>query len=75
MKTHQSSSERSGIDDYIQTTGYFRCKQCNSAGNWELPTDLSLKITANLLMSMGNVEPNDLEFGEIAIYDGTSTIL
>ncbi|MBN6205685.1 hypothetical protein JYK21_04400 [Ralstonia pickettii] len=23
----------------IQTTGYFRCKHCNDAGNWEMSAD------------------------------------
>jgi hypothetical protein len=28
------------IFDYVQTTGYFRCKQCNRAGNWGLKDPL-----------------------------------
>ena len=28
------------IFDYVQATGYFRCKECNGAGNWELRNTL-----------------------------------
>jgi hypothetical protein len=40
------------IADNIQMTGYFRCKHCNSAGNWELPNSL-------LMQSMVSVLPYD----------------
>jgi hypothetical protein len=32
------------IFDYVQTTGYFRCKQCNRAGNWGLKDPLFIDI-------------------------------
>ncbi|WP_400243822.1 hypothetical protein AB3U99_21705 [Niallia sp. JL1B1071] len=37
------------MSDNIQTTGYYRCKHCNAAGNWELPQSMLFQaLTAAL---------------------------
>src|SRR5690625_3429675 len=36
-------------DDVVQTTGYFRCKHCNDAGNWEMPVQFKLFTMVRLM--------------------------
>lgn len=57
----------------IQMTGYFRCKHCNDAGNWELPNTLLLSVTAQALLLLGGSEPHrNITFGKNQLFDGTS---
>jgi hypothetical protein len=42
-------SKTDPMSDSIQTTGYFRCKHCNAAGNWELPTTLHMLAMTSVL--------------------------
>ncbi len=44
----KSAGGKSGaFEDFLQILGYFRCKRCNSAGQWELPKDLEWLIMAD----------------------------
>ncbi|MFC7062346.1 tetratricopeptide repeat protein [Halobacillus seohaensis] len=54
----------------FQLNGYFRCKHCNAAGDWELPTDLMmLGITA---MITPEKMADRCFVGKNAMFDGSS---
>ncbi|MGY0691470.1 tetratricopeptide repeat protein [Virgibacillus sp. FSP13] len=55
----------------IQTTGYFRCKHCNDAGNWEMPTQFSTASMAGVLASAVGGMKDRFEIGESRLYDGS----
>jgi hypothetical protein len=58
------------ISDNIQTTGYFRCKHCNDAGNWELPTSLiMLSMTSVLPFADGILKRSTV--GKNLLFDGS----
>ncbi|HLR62666.1 MAG TPA: hypothetical protein VK097_09525 [Lentibacillus sp.] len=57
----------------IQTTGYFRCKHCNDAGNWEMPPEF--KLAPLRLINSENLDEESVTTGKNQIYDGTSHIL
>lgn len=56
----------------IQLTGYFRCKHCNGAGDWELPPLVHLHLLGLMLrMAAGTHDQGDLvTFGRIHLHDG-----
>jgi hypothetical protein len=54
---------------YIQTTGYFRCKHCNGAGNWSSGTSLFLFAVLGGLLKDKDRD-NVFSFGKYALYDG-----
>lgn len=58
------------ILDNIQMTGYFRCKHCNAAGNWELPTSLLMLSMVNAL-PLGNGTPKGSAIGKSLLFDGS----
>lgn len=58
--------------DYIQATGYFRCKHCNGAGNWESASPfLQLGIWGGLLMGTQS-DAGGYSTGELRLFDGSS---
>lgn len=64
--------ENPPIFETIQATGYFRCKNCNAAGNWEETSDLLIGITtsmAALLARMG--DESNIQLGEFRMFDGS----
>ncbi|WP_158701645.1 hypothetical protein [Lentibacillus sp. Marseille-P4043] len=66
--------EKKNADDpasKIQTTGYFRCKHCNDAGNWEMPTQFSIAPMAGVLASVAGGMKDRFEIGESQLYDGS----
>ncbi|WP_077302117.1 tetratricopeptide repeat protein [Virgibacillus pantothenticus] len=65
------------ITENIQTTGYFRCKHCNEAGDWKLPNEFYLRSTVDLLSkSMDGDFPIEgvCTIGENRLYDGSKHI-
>ncbi|WP_409252084.1 tetratricopeptide repeat protein [Bacillus sp. SCS-153A] len=54
---------------YIQLTGYFRCKHCNAAGEWEDSTDI--KMLAVTAMVAPEMMEGRCQVGKNALYDGT----
>lgn len=54
----------------IQSTGYFRCTNCNSAGEWELTTEFIIAISA-LLVRNTQMSNNRFFIGEYHLYDGS----
>lgn len=56
----------------IQLTGYFRCKHCNGAGDWELPPELLLRSMATLIGAAAGGQDQDgpVMFGRTCLYDG-----
>ncbi|WP_299093872.1 type IV pilus biogenesis/stability protein PilW [uncultured Metabacillus sp.] len=58
------------ISDTIQMTGYFRCKHCNDAGNWELPTNL-LMFTMFSALPLGNSGQKQSTIGKNLLFDGS----
>lgn len=60
-------------DDVVQTTGYFRCKHCNDAGNWEMPVQFKLFTMVRLMeQAHPNFENNGddgFAIGESLLYD------
>jgi tetratricopeptide (TPR) repeat protein len=58
--------------DRIQTTGYFRCKHCNDAGNWELPADFYLASLGTTLGKLASFDTGEKStFGKNLLYDGS----
>lgn len=69
-KGTQKTEDNLEMEDCIQTTGYFRCKHCNSAGNWEFSSDFLFKMTTKLMMRTFLKEDGDFQFGKIHLFDG-----
>lgn len=61
-----------GIEWYTQTTGYFRCKQCNSAGKWGITQDYSMRLMAALLNLGVSMEDPLFSISENQLFDGSS---
>lgn len=60
------------IETHMQHTGYFRCKQCNSAGKWGVIIDYKLRIIAQLMQITATGEVDDLfSIGKNQLYDGS----
>ncbi|WP_099354884.1 tetratricopeptide repeat protein [Fredinandcohnia onubensis] len=62
--------EKVGHSDYIQFSGYFRCKHCNAAGNWEESTEIKISIMSSLISP--NMLQNRIQIGVNRLFDGTS---
>lgn len=60
------------FSDKIQTTGYFRCKHCNDAGNWEMPSQFMVAPTAALLAELADEQQERYSIGKSQLYDGSS---
>ncbi|SEC44138.1 tetratricopeptide repeat protein [Paenibacillus sp. GP183] len=58
--------------DYVQTTGYIRCKQCNGAGNWKAKDLFSMFGLLTRLFAEGKEDKSSYMAGEIALYDGST---
>lgn len=71
-KGTQKTEDNLEMEDYVQTTGYFRCKHCNSAGNWEFSSNFLFQMTAKLMMRTFMQEEGDFQFGEIRLFDGSA---
>ena len=70
INAHKFNKDAENIDNHIQTTGYFRCKGCNSASAWQLTSEFKLMITVAVLTN--SVSDDDrLAFGENRLYDGS----
>lgn len=60
------------MDEHIQTTGYFRCRNCNSAGKWEITNDFRL-VQLTAVMSFNTpMADGRFSFGENRLFDGSS---
>lgn len=67
-----SPSTSINIFNYMQTTGYFRCKQCNGAGDWKLKSSMfTFELFAGILADLegGN---SRYRAGEMALYDAST---
>ncbi|WP_153721087.1 tetratricopeptide repeat protein [Sporosarcina cascadiensis] len=56
------------IKNYIQMTGYFRCKQCNSAGEWGTTQDFEMRLMG-MLISM-NMDESVVTYSIHQLFDG-----
>jgi tetratricopeptide (TPR) repeat protein len=59
------------IGQEFQSTGYIRCKHCNSAGNWETSKNFPLTITAGLFSTLISKGSKKFMVGENRLYDGS----
>lgn len=60
------------IENYMQHTGYFRCKHCNSAGQWETVADYKMRITAQLMQLTATREVDEsFSIGKKQLFDGS----
>ena len=55
----------------IQTTGYFRCKYCNDAGNWKMPSKFLITSIAGVVADGSFGMKNKCEIGKSLLYDGS----
>lgn len=78
-KVHKMSSQSDGADsspitDVFQFSGYFRCRQCNGAGQWSFPryTEMKLQfgILAALMAEKTINESTRFAIGGFALADG-----
>lgn len=67
----KSRPEETEPNEMAQTTGYFRCKHCNDAGNWEMPIDFNMAILAGMVMRDSSVEDKRCELGTHRLFDGS----
>ncbi len=58
--------------DYVQTTGYFRCKQCNGAGEWAFKDPLFGFGYLTRLLAGIEEDQSQYMLGQIALYDGST---
>lgn len=65
----EKDSKTKKISDDMQTTGYFRCKHCNAAGNWELPASLTMSAITSLLPA-GHKQKRTI-VGKSLLFDGS----
>ena len=56
-------------DRNMQLTGYFRCKNCNSAGQWEDSSELYMYAISALISP--NRDELPVHFGQLQLFDGT----
>ena len=52
-----------------QYTGYFRCKHCNAAGEWEEPVELYM-LNMSAMLSPEEDNPY-VQYGQMQLFDGT----
>ncbi|MEI3612191.1 tetratricopeptide repeat protein [Pseudogracilibacillus sp. SO30301A] len=71
INTDESKVEKPG--NSIQTTGYFRCKHCNDAGNWEMPSKFLMASVLGLIeLSIGSPKMEKKRtFGKSLLFDGS----
>ncbi|GAA4072386.1 hypothetical protein [Amphibacillus indicireducens] len=67
----KSRPEETEPNEMAQTTGYFRCKHCNDAGNWEMPIDFNMAILAGMVMHDSPIEDKRCELGTHRLFDGS----
>lgn len=60
------------IFDYVQATGYFRCKQCNKAGNWGFKDGFFILGFLTKLLVGAQTDQSGYSIGQIALYDGST---
>jgi tetratricopeptide (TPR) repeat protein len=60
------------IDKHIQSTGYFRCKYCNSAGKWEITNEYTMMAISALLTFNSPLGEDRYTFGKNLLFDGSS---
>jgi len=60
------------IDKHIQTTGYFRCIVCNSAGQWEITNEYRMMAISSLLTFDSPFAKDRYTFGKNLLFDGSS---
>lgn len=56
--------------DAIQCTGYFRCKHCNGAAGWELPSDFSFFLFSGMFQKLAVGSSHRMQFGVLQLFDG-----
>ncbi|MDQ0194745.1 tetratricopeptide repeat protein [Paenibacillus wynnii] len=71
-KDSEGQHTQRDILDYVQTTGYFRCKQCNRAGNWKLKDPLFGFSFLTRLLAGAKEDQSRYGVGQIALYDGST---
>lgn len=63
------ASDRDIIQEAVGFTGYFRCRECDAGGPWELPDETSMYITMMGMAAMSGIEDAPVCFGPIATFD------
>ncbi len=55
----------------FQCNGYFRCRYCNSAGNWQISRQTILFVNFTLMKSaMTGIKQDEIVHGKMCTYDG-----
>lgn len=70
---HRDTSKTDNSDgpaDDIQCTGYFRCKHCNGAAGWELPSDFSSFLVFGMIEKLAVGSSRQMQFGILRLFDG-----
>jgi tetratricopeptide (TPR) repeat protein len=65
-------SQTEEIDKHIQSTGYFRCNHCNSAGKWEITNEYRMMAISALLTFNSPLGEDRFTFGRNMLFDGSS---
>lgn len=60
------------LDKHIQSTGYFRCENCNSAGNWETTNEYQVMLFSSLLALTSQIEDELFSLGKNQLFDGSN---
>lgn len=59
-------------EDRMQCTGYFRCKRCNAAGEWDVPPSIHLLVMVAMIEQLAPVRtsPERVTLGHTTLFDG-----
>jgi len=60
------------LSKHIQSTGYFRCKNCNSASNWEVTHEYQMILFSALITLTSGIEDELFSTSENQLFDGSS---
>jgi len=58
------------LHDWIQCTGYFRCRYCNGAGSWEFSDNFNYRLTIEFLSVMGGRTSSWVARATADLFDG-----
>ncbi len=67
--TIAKSPDRDAIEKAVGFTGYFRCRECDAGGPWELPDETVMYVIALAVTAMSEMEDVPLVFGCTATFD------
>jgi tetratricopeptide (TPR) repeat protein len=63
--------QQKDMEKHFQTLGYFRCKNCNVAGEWEITNEFRFLMMSALMVAVSKTDDNRFSIGENKLFDGS----